>query len=138
VAADPAAAPGPTTDEESGSYWAALREHRVELQRCDACGRHRFPPMPSCPWCASTRYDVVASAGEGTVYSWVTVHRAFEPAWADEVPYTIAVVELDERCRLLGRVETDPDRLDAGLAVSPRFVDHDGWTELRFAPGGTG
>jgi uncharacterized OB-fold protein len=125
---------GPVPDEESAGFWAALREHRVELQRCTACGRHRFPPMPSCPWCASTNWEVVASAGEGTVYSWVTVHRAFEPAWADQVPYTIAVVELRERCRLLGRVDAESGAVEAGLAVGPRFVDHAGWTELRFAP----
>jgi uncharacterized OB-fold protein len=130
----PDATPGPTPDEESASFWHALREHRVELQRCVACGRYRFPPMPSCPWCASTSQAVVESAGEGTVYSWVTVHRAFDAAWADQVPYTIAVVELRERCRLLGRVETDPGGLEAGLEVAPRFVDHTDWTELRFAP----
>jgi uncharacterized protein len=132
----PDATPGPTPDEESVGFWNALREHRVELQRCTACGRHRFPPMPSCPWCASTGRAVVASVGEGTVYSWVTVHRAFEPAWSDQVPYTIAVVELRERCRLLGRVETEPGALEAGLVVAPRFVDHASWTELRFAPTG--
>ena len=68
------------------------------------------------------------------MYSWVTVHRAFDAAWADQVPYTIAVVELRERCRLLGRVETDPGGLEAGLEVAPRFVDYTDWTELRFAP----
>jgi uncharacterized OB-fold protein len=130
----PDVTPAPIPDEESAGFWNALREHRVELQRCVACGRHRFPPMPSCPWCASTSREVVASAGEGTVYSWVTVHRAFEPAWANQVPYTIAVVELRERCRLLGRVDTEPSTLEAGLAVAPRFVDHPGWTVLRFAP----
>ncbi len=70
------------------------------------------------------------------MYSWVTVHRAFEPAWADQVPYTVAVVELQERCRLLGRVDAAPDTLAAGLAVGPRFVDHPTWTELRFVPRG--
>ena len=69
----------PGTDADSEPFWAALREGRVELQRCAACGRLRFPPMGRCPWCAdgrSTREEVDAA---GSVYSWIVVHRAFRP-----------------------------------------------------------
>jgi uncharacterized protein len=121
-------------DAESSLFWEGLSEHRLVLQRCDACGRHRFPPMPSCPWCGAVGSDTVESAGAGEVYSWVTVHRAFDERWAAETPYTIAAVRLREGCRVFARVEAPPDRVTAGLAVEASFVDHDDWTELRFAP----
>jgi uncharacterized OB-fold protein len=68
------------------------------------------------------------------VYSWITVHRALDAARADDLPYTIAAVELAEGCRVFARVEAAPDAIAADLAVTARYVDHDGWTELRFAP----
>ena len=121
-------------DLESAPYWAALVEHRLVLQRCGSCSRHRFPPMPSCPWCGTTDTDVVEARGQGTVYSWVTVRRPFGDAWAGEVPYIIAAVELDEGCRVFARVDVDADDVAAGLRLDARYVDHDGWSELRFAP----
>ncbi len=90
--------------------------------------------MPSCPWCGATTAAAAESTGSGEVYSWVTVHRPFEDAFAADVPYVVAAVELDEGCRIFGRVDVASDAVHAGLAVEPVFVDHDDWTELRFTP----
>jgi hypothetical protein len=126
--------PHPTEDEESAPYWAGLAEHRLRLQRCTACGRTRFPPMPGCPWCAATSSTVIESSGAGRVYSWVTVHRSLTGVGADEVPYVIAAVELAEGCRIFARVDAPPAAIRAGAPVAASFVDHDGWTELRYVP----
>ena len=125
---------GIATDDDSAFFWDGLAGGELRVQRCEGCGRHRFPPMPSCPWCGATGFTIVTSTGAGTVYSWITVHRSFDARWADDVPYTVAVVELPERCRVFARVDTAPDRVRAGLAVTPHFVPHDDWTELRFVP----
>ena len=98
----------PRTDVDSAPFWAALREHRIVLQRCAEDGKLRFPPMPSCPHCGTPGGDEVEVAGEAQVYSWVTVHRPLTPAMADEVPYTIATVELPEGIRMVGRLEGEP------------------------------
>ena len=121
-------------DEDSAFYWDGLAASELRLQHCTACGRHRFPPMPSCPWCGATETEIVTSTGMGVVYSWVTVHRAFDPRWAGDVPYTVAAVELPERCRVFARVEAAPGEVGAGLAVRPTFVRHADRTELRFVP----
>ena len=71
-------------------------------------------------------------SGEGTVYSFVRVHRALTPAMGDDVPYAVATVDLDAGVRMLGRVEP-PETARIGARVEPRFVDHGDWTELRFA-----
>jgi len=115
------------------AWWEGLRAHRVSLQHCRDCGRTRFPPMPSCPWCASTAFDVVESAGRGIVYSFVTAHVAVSPGYRGSLPYSVATVELDEGPRLLGRVEP-PSPLAIGDRVVSRFVDHATWTELYFEP----
>ena len=129
---EPAARPGPPApriDADSRVWWDGLRVHRVVLQQCDHCGRRRFPPMPSCPFDGTVGHTEVASDANGKVYSWVTVHRPLTPAMADQVPYTVATVDLPDGPRVLGRLDGEPGD---GVPVTPVFIDHDDWTELRF------
>jgi uncharacterized OB-fold protein len=119
----------PRADVDSAPFWAGLRRHRIVLQRCDADGRLRFPPMPSCPRCGTPGGAEVEVTGDARVYSWVVVHRALTPGQEGEVPYTIATVELPEGVRMVGRLTGVPGD---GVPVSPVFVDHDDWTELRW------
>jgi uncharacterized protein len=128
--------PVPLPDEDSAPYWAALREHRIVLQRCASCGEIRAPRMPGCPQCGSEHFSEVAVRGTGTIYSWVVIHRPLGGLTADQLPRTILTVELEERCRVLGQLVTgvdDPPQLGPDLPVEAVFLDHDGWTELAFA-----
>ena len=121
----------PVVDEDSRPYWEGLRAHRIVVQRCPACGQTRFPPMPSCPSCGTPGADDVEATGTGSVYSFVRVHRAFSSDHAADVPYTVVVVDLDEGCRVLGRIE-DHGPAAIGDHVTAFYVDHATWTELRF------
>jgi hypothetical protein len=127
---------GPVTgasfaDEDSTSWWAALAEHRVELQSCSDCGLVRFPPMPGCPECGGDGYRLVESAGTGVVYSWITIRRPLAGLTPEDVPRTIVTVELPEGCRLLGRLLTDREPA-VGDPVEPVFLDGPSGTELAF------
>ena len=121
----------PIVDDDSRPYWQGLRAHRLVLQRCPACGRARFPPMPSCPSCGTPGGAAVEAAGTGVVYSFVRVHRAFSPDRLADVPYTVVVVDLDEGCRVLGRMENH-GLAAIGDRVTATYVDHATWTELGF------
>lgn len=122
----------PVLDADSRFYWEGLAREQVLLQECRSCQRRRFPPMPSCPYCGAVGADL-AAATAGTVYSWVTVHRAFQPAFAADVPYTLVTVDLAGGGRMVGRLEPGA-AARAGLDVRPHFVAHQGWTEVRFHP----
>ena len=39
-----------------------------------------------------------------TLYSFALMHQVYDPAFADEVPYNIALVELDEGVRMTAQV----------------------------------
>ncbi len=119
------------TDPESTAWWDGLRRHRILLQRCGACGRVRFPPLPTCPWCASRHVEAVESDGRGSVYSYVTAHQPVSPGYDGPLPYTVATVALAEGVRVLAQVEP-PTGVSVGAPVTPVFVDHADWTELRF------
>ena len=103
-------------DPDSRFYRDGLAAGRLLLQRCTACGRVRFPPLPTCPFCASRDTVVIEATGTGRVYSWITVRAALSAAAAGDVPYAVAVVELDEGCRVLGRMR-DIDEVACEMPV---------------------
>lgn len=120
----------PETDVGSAPYWDSLRRHRMEVQACASCGRRRFPVAPACPYCAQPESRWEVPDGMGEVYSFIVVHRTFDPAFEDAVPYTIATVDLDGGGRIVARMDQQPE---IGDRVQAEYVDHEEWTELRFA-----
>ena len=70
---------------------------------------------------APTRGRWQPAAGTGRVFTWTVTHRAVDPAFADELPYAIVVVELDEGPRVVGNVVgIAPDELRLDLPVRVR------------------
>lgn len=108
----------PTPDRDSEHYWAALAEGRLELQHCLDCGHWTWPPRPICSNCHGENFEWRAVAGTGEVFSWVITHQVYGPTLAALVPYTVALVRLDEQADLLipGRLVSDVDA-HAGLRV---------------------
>jgi len=95
------AKPLPVIDHLSAPYWEACREGRLSLQTCAACGKHRFPPGPVCPECGSTDSRWIDSSGRARVYSWIVVrHPIPADVYADDVPYVVALVDLEEGVRM--------------------------------------
>lgn len=121
---------GPVPDSDSQFFWQGLRNDQVLMQNCDSCERFRFPPMPYCPFCRSGSMSIKPISGRGTIYSWIVANRAFAPAFAADVPYTVATVDFEEGVRAAVRVEGNPD-LEFGLKVRAKIRHHADWSELR-------
>jgi len=83
-------------DRVAGPFWQAANEQRLVVQRCDACGHLRWPPLSGCPDCLDRSATWVDVAGTGRIWSFAVYHRALHPAFGADVPYVIAVIELDE------------------------------------------
>lgn len=82
----------------------ALAAGRLTFQRCAACQNAWLPPRDACPRCLSPEWAWEDASGSGRLVSWVVYHRAYHPAFADRVPYNVALVELDEGPRLITNV----------------------------------
>jgi uncharacterized OB-fold protein len=109
--------PLPEPDIDSKPFWDGLKEHRLLLQRCAACGSFRHPPMPMCPDCNSLEHEWVDSRGTGRVYSWIVVRQHSHPFF-DDMPYNVVLVELEEGVRLFGNLlDVEPEELQADLPV---------------------
>ena len=126
----------PLSDPLTEPYWRAAAENRFVLPRCEDCGRRHFYPRPACPHCRSARITWVEASGRGSVYSYSVVHRAPSAAFADAVPYVIAVVAADDGPHLLSRiVEIEPAAVRIGIRVRVRFdLLDDGAALPVFAP----
>lgn len=124
---------------EARPLWEALAAGRLELQRCGECRRLRFPPLPSCPYCSAPGGDWEPVEPRGTLYSWVVTHVAFDPAFADAVPYTVATVELDGGPRMFARLTgVEGDDLRAGIPLEGYFHPEGALPFLRFRPAADG
>jgi len=92
------------------------------LQRCDQCSAYRFPLWERCDQCWSTNWAWVESSGRGTLYTFGRMHRVYHPGFEPRVPYTIAVVELDEGPRVETRLIHPSDETPhCGMPVSVVF-----------------
>jgi uncharacterized OB-fold protein len=90
----------------------------LHLQRCDACGTWRHPPRVLCAACGSDAASFQPTAGTGTLFSWTVTHQLVDPAFADHLPYVVAVVALDEGPRVVGNLfGIDPADLVLDLPV---------------------
>ena len=128
--------PVPRPSPESAHYWEAARQHRLEIQRCKACGEFWFPPSQGCPHCLAVDFTWTPVSGAGKVFSFVIFHRVYHPAFAEEVPYVVALVELAEGPRLLTNIVGVPaEKVRCDMPVMVRFDDVDeDVTVPKFAP----
>ena len=112
-------------DIAAAPYWEAAARHELAMQCCDACGMVFFPPRDFCPGCWSGELSWQTVSGGGTVWTFTEVHVAFyDDTWAADVPYVVAVVELDEGPRMLANiVEPDTASLSIGDRVEATFED---------------
>jgi uncharacterized protein len=116
--------PAPVEDPDSAPYWSSLREHAMQLPYCAACGHFFFYPRTVCPLCHSGDVGWRAASGHGVIYSYTVVRRAPSPVFAGDVPYTVALAELDEGCRIVARVRPeDADRASIGARVQIGYHD---------------
>ncbi len=117
VTGSPEARPYPEPDGETRPFWDGIAEGRLRLQRCRGCARHVFYPRSVCPHCMSADLDWTDASGRGVVHALTVVHRA-PPGFADEAPYVVALVELEEGPRMLTRlVGVAPPEAAIGMPV---------------------
>lgn len=113
--------PHPVPRGEERIFFDALREHRLVFQRCPECAAVVFPLRTICPGCASEDLTLDESSRRGVIQSFTTQYRAGSKLLADTVPYTLALVDLDEGFRVLTGAPTD-----GGIAVDVRVrIDFD-------------
>lgn len=108
-------------DSDSRPYWEGLKQGELRIQRCQACSQAVFYPRALCPHCHSDQLEWIVASGKGTIYAYTVAHQGFG-SFAADVPFVIALVELEEGARMMSRIIDAPrERVTIGAAVSVTF-----------------
>ena len=114
--------PTPTPDPVTEKYWGAARHNKLLVQKCGACGAYQTLPQSYCRHCLSENLQWTQARGTGKIYSFTIVHRAPSSAFEKDLPYTVALVELDEGARMMSNiVEIEPQDVRVGMPVEAVF-----------------
>lgn len=97
-----------TDDRDTGPFFAAAREGRLDYTGCTDCNRGVHPPASYCPHCGG-RTSWITASGKGTLYTFGVVNHTVHPDFP--APYTVVLVELDDQpdVRLCGHIPGAPD-----------------------------
>src|SRR5262245_44305578 len=116
------AKPLPEPTALSRPFWEGTRAGQLLLQKCDACGAFRWTPQVLCRVCYAPEYTWTETGGRGTVYSFTIVHQPQTPAFREELPILIAIVELAEGPLMLTNlVGCAPEDVVVGMPVEVAF-----------------
>jgi uncharacterized protein len=96
--------PAPELSDLSRPFWDALKQGALSFQRCKACGHAWLPARSECPQCLAGDWQRESAQGGASLVSWVVYRMAYHPAFEARLPYTVAVVQLDEGPRMISNV----------------------------------
>jgi uncharacterized OB-fold protein len=114
--------PLPTLNKENSPFWDGCRQHKLRMQQCDDCEHIRFPINSVCPKCLSANFKWKDLSGRATVFSYIVFHQVYNKAFANDVPYNVALVQLEEGPRMYSNVVgTDNDAVKVGQKLIVTF-----------------
>jgi hypothetical protein len=114
--------PLPAPDPVSDPFWQAASEGRLLHQRCPRCDHRQFYPRALCTACGADP-EWAESSGRGVVHTFTVVRQFGSKPFRDELPYVVAVIELDEGVRMLGNVTgCEVPEMRIGMAVEAYAV----------------
>lgn len=110
--------PLPIADSDTAAFWRGLNEGKLLLQHCLDCAQVHYYQQGICRHCGSSRLEHRPASGRGKVYSYSVVYRAPGPAFRNDTPYAVLLVELEEGPRMISSlVDGDPEKVDFDMAV---------------------
>ena len=108
-------------DSDSRPYWEGLAQGEIRIQHCNTCSKAVFYPRSICPHCHADSLSWIVASGKGNIYSYTVAYQGFG-TFAADVPFVVAIVELEEGARMMSRiVDTPRERIVVGAEVRVTF-----------------
>lgn len=143
--------PKPVADRDTQPFWDGLASRELGVPRCSACDAWIWQPQPICPRCHAPDPAWQQVGGAARVVSWTALHAPVLSVWAEQVPFVVLLVELDDApgVRMIGQLVDDagtllktngePEGLSIGSRVALRWrVDEAGQTLPAWTLGSSG
>jgi uncharacterized protein len=109
----------PAVSDESKEFWDATRRKVLMLPWCSECRSPFWFPREVCPICGSRDVQFKPTTGSGTVYAISIHHRPGPGRSAEDGPYAVALVDLDDGVRIMSNlVAADLAAIEVGAVVT--------------------
>ena len=129
--------PIPETQPWSERFWEGTKQGKLLIQVCKDCKSKIFYPRKFCPECWSGNLDWIRASGKARIFTFSTAYSMVEPKFMDELPYTIAYVDLEEGIRMMTRiVDCKPEDISFDMDVEVLFHERNGYFLPYFRPAG--
>lgn len=116
--------PLPRVGGRSAEFYKFCKDHQLRFQRCTECRAWRHIPRDMCAKCGSFKWEWAQSSGKGKLFSWTTAVQPMMPQFSGNVPYSPAIVELEEGVRMVSWLtDVKPEELQIGMPVEVVFDD---------------
>jgi uncharacterized OB-fold protein len=135
--------PLPAITDKSRPYWEAAKAGRLELPRCDNCGTFHTYFEPWCNKCGHEGVHWEQLSGRGRIWANCRFHRLYFAGFESDLPYNVAMVELEEGPRMVTNIVGLPtgalEEMPYGMAVEAVFEPvNDEVTLVKFKKSETG
>jgi hypothetical protein len=88
-------------------FWREIpQRYNLIGNKCEECGQVFFPPRESCPKCrrkSMGKIKEIKLTGKGEIVTYSIIHVGPEE-FEDQVPYPIAIIQLDEGPRITAQI----------------------------------
>ena len=108
-------------------FFEGLKKKSLLIPYCKSCGKPHFYPRSACPhcWCEDD-YDWREATGTGVIHTFTIVRSNPPPAFMPMLPFSVAIIELDEGVRLLSNIVGEYEDMAIGDKVQVDFIERDG------------
>lgn len=106
------------------AFFEAAARGELLYQRCAAgCGHRQFHPRLLCTACGGD-VEWATASGRGLVHTFTIVRQNGQAPFRDQLPYVVAMVDLDEGVRMMGNLTGCPvEGVRIGLPVEAYAVE---------------
>ncbi len=108
----------PAPSRLSDEFYSHLLDGNFNIQKCRACNAWHHIPRQRCAHCGSYDLQWAPCSGNGELFSWTETLTAPLPPLQEDLPFTVALVQLEEGPRLVSRLSNvDPANLVLGMKL---------------------
>lgn len=105
-------------------FWRGAKDGKLMMQRCSRCATMNFFPKPWCVECGHRGLEWIEVKPRGVLYSYTVSYAVMMnyPAWKDDLPVVLGIIDLDDGGRLYGQVTgCAPEALRIGMPLQAYF-----------------
>jgi len=114
--------PIPIMQPWTTSFWEGTKQGKLLIQQCRECKTNIFFPKKICPGCWSDDIGWIESTGKARIYTFTIMKDMVEPIFMADLPYVLAMVDLQEGIRMTTRiVNCQPEKVSIGMDVEVVF-----------------